>query len=348
MITLNYLNKNIESIYRAVKLLQVTQFNYQFLINELVFLNLNVETILINKSSKQKNPIVLSQLLLLSFLKRIKDQHKLKNYDSKEIVKKNKLKSEAVHKDLFTKLWTNFTFDEYKKERLGRYIKRLKINNLKKFIKDKKIVDFGCGHGNFLISCLIYGAKECVGIDYGKDSIEYAKSISHKINLNKKVKFYCCDISNSKLKSNYYDFAIQNGVFHHMEKELKAYKEMHRVLKKGSHCWVYTDGGVGIRDIIFDLSQNILKNIDKEFVLKNIFSKGLTTNKEYHLGDGLNALYRHSTLEIMKKRLSKIGFEFVRQLNGGFNTDFDKPFHKDKFFEEKFGSGDLRLLFKKI
>jgi hypothetical protein len=123
---------------------------------------------------------------------------------------------------------------------------------------------------------------------------------------------------------------------------------MHRVLKKGSHCWVYTDGGVGIRDIIFDLSQNILKNIDKEFVLKNIFSKGLTTNKEYHLGDGLNALYRHSTLEIMKKRLSKIGFEFVRQLNGGFNTDFDKPFHKDKFFEEKFGSGDLRLLFKKI
>ena len=348
MITLNYLNKNIESIYRAVKLLQVTQFNYQFLINELVFLNLNVETILINKSSKQKNPIVLSQLLLLSFLKRIKDQHKLKNYDSKEIVKKNKLKSEAVHKDLFTKLWTNFTFDEYKKERLGRYIKRLKINNLKKFIKDKKIADFGCGHGNFLHSCLTIGAKECVGIDFGKDSINYAKKISKKLKSTKKISFHYRSIYNSKLKKNYYDFAIQNGVFHHLDNEMKAYKEMYRVLKKDGYCWIYTDGGGGIRDIAWDMSQHILKSIDKEFVIQEIRSLGLTTNKEYHVSDGLNALYRHTTLDIMKNKLSKIGFKFVRQLNGGFNTDFDQPFHKDKYFKKKFGSGDLRLLFKKV
>ena len=68
----------------------------------------------------------------------------------------------------------------------------------------------------------------------------------------------------------------------------------------------------------------------------------------YHVRDGLNALYRHTTLDIMKNKLSKMGFKFVRQLNGGFNTDFDQPFHKDKYFKKKFGSGDLRLLFKKV
>ena len=133
-----------------------------------------------------------------------------------------------------------------------------------------------------------------------------------------------------------------------MDNEVKAYKEMYKVLKKGGYCWIYTDGGGGIRDIAWDMSQNILKNIDKNFIIENIRSKGLTTNKEYHLGDGLNALYRHTTLEIMKKKLSKIGFEFVKQLNGGMSTDFDKPFYKEKYFKEKFGSGDLRLLFRKI
>ena len=340
--------KNIISIYKIIELLPKTQFNYKFLINELIFLNLKVETMLDDKSSKQKNPITIFQNSLLFLLTRIKDQLKFKDFDSKKDIKKNIFVRESTHKDLFAKLWTNFTFDEYKKERLGRYNKRLRINNLKKFIEDKKIIDFGCGHGNFLISCLGFGAKECVGIDYGKDSIQYAKNITYKLKLQKKVKFYCRSIYDSKLKSNYYDFAIQNGVFHHMDNEIKAYKEMHKVLKKGGYCWIYTDGGGGIRDIAWDMSQNILKNIDKNFIIENIRSKGLTTNKEYHLGDGLNALYRHSTLEIMKKKLSKIGFEFVRQLNGGFSTDFDKPFYKDKYFEEKFGSGDLRLLFRKI
>ena len=177
---MNHKFKNISSIYKIIKLLPKTQFNYKFLINELIFLNLKVETMLYDKSSKKKNPITIFHNSLLFLLKRIKDQLKFKDFDSKKAIKKNIFVRESAHKDLFAKLWTNFTFDEYKKERMGRYNKRLRINNLKKFIKDKKIIDFGCGHGNFLISCLGFGAKECVGIDYGKDSIQYAKNITYK------------------------------------------------------------------------------------------------------------------------------------------------------------------------
>tara|TARA_B100000959_G_C14672803_1_gene497225 strand:- start:24 stop:254 length:231 start_codon:yes stop_codon:yes gene_type:complete len=57
--------KNITSIYKTIKLLPKTQFNYQFLINELIFLNLKVETIIFDKSSKQKNPITLFQNSLI-------------------------------------------------------------------------------------------------------------------------------------------------------------------------------------------------------------------------------------------------------------------------------------------
>ena len=36
-------------------------------------------------------------------------------------------------------------------------------------------------------------------------------------------------------------------------------------------------------------------------------------------------------------------YKFVRP-KGGYETDFDKPYIKDKYFNQKF---DLRLLFKK-
>ena len=252
------------------------------------------------------------------------------------------------HKALFQKLWTNFSLNEYKNERLSRYTKRLKINNLKKLIKNKKVVDFGCGHGNFLFSCLLYGAEKCDGIDYGYESIIYAKKISKKLKLSKKASFFTRTVYKSRLKKNYYDFAIQNGVFHHLDDEVKAYKEMYRVLKKKGYCWIYTCGAGGILNLIWGMSQNILKDIDKTFVIKNIRSLGLSTNKEYHLGDGLNALYRHTTFNKINEKMTKIGFKFIRQLNGGFKTDFDKPFYKGKYFYKKFGSGDLRLLFKKI
>ena len=133
-----------------------------------------------------------------------------------------------------------------------------------------------------------------------------AQKIKNKLFPKSNISFLNRSVYNSKLKSEYFDFAIQNGVFHHLNNEAKAYKEVHRVLKTGGYFWVYTDGGGGLRDFTHDLFQKIMLKFDNSFVQKNIRSIGLSTNKEYHLGDGLNALYRHSTLEIMKKKLSKI------------------------------------------
>ena len=103
----------------------------------------------------------------------------------------------------------------------------------------------------------------------------------------------------------------------------------------------------GIRDFV-QKSQKLLINIDNNIVQNQIRSIGLTTNKEYYLGDTLSAKYRFTDLSSIKIKLKKIGFKFVRQFKGGYKTDFDYPYYKDKYFRKKFGSGDLRLLFKKI
>jgi len=84
----------------------------------------------------------------LEILKEIKFLHSLvEEIDTfkKFSGKKSKLQNfnlEKNHKSLFQKLWTNYTFDEFRKERLSRYIKRIKINKLQTLIKNKRIVDF--------------------------------------------------------------------------------------------------------------------------------------------------------------------------------------------------------------
>ena len=170
----SYLNKKLivlkKKILKKFKNQKKNDLSVKILINYLIYLNLKTEKLLLTKNFNPE----------LEILKEIKYLHSLvEEIDSfKEFSKKNsKIQNfnlEKNHKFLFQKLWTNYTFDEFRKERLGRYIKRIKINKLQILIKNKKIVDFGCGHGNFLMSMAKFKPKECIGIDYGKASIDYA------------------------------------------------------------------------------------------------------------------------------------------------------------------------------
>ncbi len=316
----------------------------RMLINHIIYLNLKTEKLLFEKNTCPEIDILGEIEYLYTFIKHLAS---FSDFSEKEIQNQDFVLEEN-HETLFQKLWINFTFEEYKEERIGRYSKRIKINHIESLIENKKIVDFGCGHGNFLMSMQEFNPNECVGIDYGEQSIHFASQCKNKFFPEKNISFLVRSVYQSGLQDDYFDFAIQNGVFHHLENEEKAYSEVYRVLKQGGYFWVYTDGGGGIRDYIGDLSQKLLKNIDNNIVQDQIRTVGLTTNKEYHLGDSLSARYRHTDLPSIKAKLEGIGFEYVKQLNGGCETDFDRPFCEDRFFEKKFGSGDLRLLFRKV
>ena len=202
----------------------------------------------------------------------------------------------------------------------SKVFKRESVNN---------ILELGGGQGR---DSLFFARKGfCIDVlDYSYSGIATINKKANILNLSQFITAKYHDVRKS-LPFNDESF---DSCFSHMlycmaftTNELKNLStEIKRVLKPGGYCWIYTDGGGGIRDYIGDLSQEILRDINKNFVIKIVRSMGLTTNKEYHLSDTLNALYRHTNLHNLKKKLSSIGFKFVRQLKGGFRTDFEKPF----------------------
>ncbi len=144
-----------------------------------------------------------------------------------------------------------------------------------------------------------------------------------------------------------FDAAIQNGVFHHLEDEDRAYKEMHRLLKPGGIAWIYTEGEDSIARNLFDASVQILEEVPANLVMEHLAHLGLSINKRYHLGDSLKAIYRATSWDNLTNRLNKIGFGEFRRLKGGLAYDLDIT-DEDPWAKEKFGEADIRLLATKF
>lgn len=266
--------------------------------------------------------------------------------DNKSITKFKELEIEKKHKALWQEIWDRHNKKEFQE---FIYLKRfrLEINNLGRYIKGKDCVDFGCGNGAFAFALIELGARSVIGIDFGEKSIKYAKMVAHKRKLAGKARFYVRSVLDSKLPSNHFDFAVSNGVFHHLKfKDIPvAISEVARVLKTSGWFWYYVDGKNAISMDLYDASVDILKGIDLSLIENCLKVMNVRRNKMVHLMDGLNATYLHSTYDDVVKLLSRYKFGNFRRLRGGLKTDFDlDKIEADPYGREKFGEGDLRIL----
>lgn len=344
------IQKRFDTINTLIKSLKHHEYIIEMVASEFIFIYFNLEKILYNENYKGNIYHPLDKLLV-RFIEKLKLSKNIKDYmDGKKVKLEKKIISKN-HKYVFQNLWSKYKNYEFIKYRLKPYMLRIKKNNLLPLIKNKKIIDFGCGHGQFLMALKKMGASSCLGIDFGKKSINYARKISSNLRFRKNLIFNEGNVVNYKTKTNNYDFAIQNGVFHHIDtkkNEIKAYKNVYKSLKKGSLFWIYTQGGGGLYQLISNNIYETLKKFDKKKIIDIIFSKNISINKKYVLSDNFTTKYRFNTWSKLKKELSDIGFKYIRPLKGGTKTDFDKYFSKDKKFKEKFGEGQIRALFKKI
>jgi len=337
--------KDLGRLKKAMDNSANTPFTTYAKVITLVVMNIRYEKVAFN-SKLDIHPYLLAKDIITKAVEQFDsmlDAAFINNKDKKIIGTKSR-KREEKHRVLFNEIWDRYGHKDYI-EYVERYVRRIKVNKLEKAIKGKKCIDLGCGNGNFCIALLKCGARFAFGVDFGKKSIVYAKNAAKQMGYDKEALFKHKSVYDTGFKNSAFDFAIQNGVFHHLDDEVKAIKEAGRILKKGGWFWFYTDGEGGISYDLWDASVHMLRNIPVRFIEDILTSMNVSRNKIVHIMDGLSATYRHTSWDKATKQLASCGFGNFKRLTGGFSTDFDLDrIEADPYGREKFGEGDLRIL----
>lgn len=123
-------------------------------------------------------------------------------------------------------------------------------------LKNKKILDLGCGSGE---ASLFFASKGAYvhAIDISSKMIANLKNLSYEYNLGDRIKTYIMVAERLKFPQESFDYIYGNGLLHHADVAL-VLKAVYRVLKKN-----------GIAIFIDPLEHNFLINIYR-YLAKNV------------------------------------------------------------------------------
>lgn len=121
-------------------------------------------------------------------------------------------------------------YDKMRKDDKGRTANDLvEIPNFRKLIpnvKEKKILDLGCGYGENDKYCRDLGAKEILGIDISEHMIK----IAEKNNTDENIKYKVMAMEDiSKIKEKF-DIVISSLAFHYVKDYEKLIKDIYNLL----------------------------------------------------------------------------------------------------------------------
>jgi ubiquinone/menaquinone biosynthesis C-methylase UbiE len=111
----------------------------------------------------------------------------------------------------------------------GKWInvsRRINLINSYSNLKDKFILDCGCGSGDYLLSFFNYSEK-VFGIEYSEKKVEKFKSFGISV-----ANVVQGNIEDMPFDHQKFDLVLLNEVLEHIPNQEKALKEIYRVLKK--------------------------------------------------------------------------------------------------------------------
>ncbi len=180
------------------------------------------------------------------------------------------------------------------------------IINLIGNVKNKTILDMGCGFGDHALKLSKQRFNKLVGFDLIKEFVKYANDLnipnSH---------FYVCDMSKKlKHKNSAFDIVYSSLAIHYIKNLNKLFKEVNRVLKKnGIFCF---STGHPIFNLINQIDDHRFgfKRLPKGKlkIWGNYFDESL---KENDLGSIGKLKLHNFTFETLIKEGLKNGFELI-------------------------------------
>ena len=113
--------------------------------------------------------------------------------------------------------------------RAHTYVEKPMMKNMMKELKDLKSLLLGCGTGDESRLLEEFGAKDIIGLDISKESIELASSTYPE------HKFIVGDMHDLPFEDNYFDFVYSSLAIHYSSNPERVYEEVYRVLKDNGY-----------------------------------------------------------------------------------------------------------------
>jgi len=150
----------------------------------------------------------------------------------------------------------------YSQESLKTFIQKTGFSE--NDIKDKLVLDVGCGSGRFADVALKFGG-EVVGVDMSYSVDAAQKNFSNR----DRFELVQADIFNLPFKPDVFDVIYSIGVLHHTSDCEKAFKKLPALLKKGGKIaiWVYSSHLYrGIEGKVMELYRKIGRRLPKKLL----------------------------------------------------------------------------------
>jgi ubiquinone biosynthesis O-methyltransferase len=132
------------------------------------------------------------------------------------------------------------SYDSWYDTKMGEFVDRVETDlafRLFKIEPGMRILDIGCGTGNFSIKLAKMGCR-VIGIDVSDEMLEIAKEKALKLGLE--VEFHNMNVYDLKLKNEMFDGAFSMAAFEFIKEPKKAIDEIFRVVKKDGKILIGT------------------------------------------------------------------------------------------------------------
>ena len=250
--------------------------------------------------------------------------------------------------NLFGSLWQK-RFDEQvlNSEKVINDLFTANQIDLAELIKDKNVIDIGCGSGRFSIALSKMGAKKVTAIDINLQGIEVAKKFSQNSNISN-IEFIEHNVLDLPFDDGSFDFVFSKGVLHHTGDLEKGLEEYSRVLKKGGCGFLYLYANGGIYWNSRDKMREVMKLIPMDFTIKVLDSIGMPSRRTIFVDSWYVPVEDYVKSEFIEEKFSDLGYEKIYRMKSNRSFELDKiVLENGKWAEDIWGEGELRYFLLK-